>query len=59
MDYDENTYPSLRHAISASKRGGYVFCYNAPVLIAAANRMKIAVVGLDSGLPAAPLRPEE
>ena len=28
-------------------------------VIAAANRMKIAIVGLDSGLPAAPLRPEE
>ena len=38
MDADENTYPSLRHAIEASKKGGYVFCYNAPVLIAAANR---------------------
>ena len=38
MDADENTYPSLRHAIEASKKGGYVFCYNAPVLIAVANR---------------------
>ncbi len=38
MDCDENTYPSLRHAITASKKGGYVFCYNAPVLIAVANR---------------------
>lgn len=28
-------------------------------VIAAANRMNIAVIGLDSGLPAAPLRPEE
>ena len=38
MDADENTYPSLHHAIEASKKGGYVFCYNAPVLIAVANR---------------------
>ena len=38
MDADENTYSSLRHAIEASKKGGYVFCYNAPVLIAVANR---------------------
>ena len=28
----------MRHSISASKKGGYVFCYNAPVLIVAANR---------------------
>ena len=39
MDFDETTYPSLRHAITASKMGGYVFCYNAPVLIAVANRI--------------------
>ena len=38
MEADENTYASLRHAIEASKKGGYVFCYNAPVLIAVANR---------------------
>ena len=38
MEIRENTYASLKHAISASKRGGYVFCYNAPVLIAVANR---------------------
>ncbi len=38
MEADENTYPSLRHAIEKSKKGGYVFCYNAPVLIAVANR---------------------
>ena len=38
MEADESTYPSLRHAIEASKKGGYVFCYNAPVLIAVANR---------------------
>ena len=38
MEADETTYPSLRHAIEASKKGGYVFCYNAPLLIAVANR---------------------
>lgn len=38
MEADENTYSSLRHSITASKKGGYVFCYNAPVLIAVANR---------------------
>ena len=38
MEVDENTYASLRHAILASKKGGYVFCYNAPVLIVVANR---------------------
>ena len=38
MEIAEDTYASLKHAITASKRGGYVFCYNAPVLIAVANR---------------------
>ena len=38
MEIAEDTYASLKHAIAASKKGGYVFCYNAPVLIVAANR---------------------
>lgn len=38
MKADETTYPSLRHAIEASKKGGYVFCYNAPLLIVVANQ---------------------
>ena len=38
MEADENTYASLRHSIAASKQGGYVFCYNAPVLIVVTNR---------------------
>lgn len=38
MDCDEDTYASLRHAIQASKKGGYVFCYDAPLLIVVANR---------------------
>lgn len=39
MEIAEDTYPSLKHSIAASKKGGYVFCYNAPVLIAVANRI--------------------
>ena len=38
MEATENTYSSLRNSINASKKGGYVFCYNAPVLIVVANR---------------------
>ena len=38
MEITENTYASMKHSISASKKGGYVFCYNAPVLIVVANR---------------------
>ena len=38
MEATENTYASMRHSITASKKGGYVFCYNAPVLIVMANR---------------------
>jgi len=38
MEATENTYASMKHSINASKKGGYVFCYNAPVLIVVANR---------------------
>ena len=38
MEAGENTYVSLRNSISASKKGEYVFHYNAPVLIVTANR---------------------
>ncbi len=38
MEADENTYASLRHSIEASQKGGYAFCFNAPVLIVVANR---------------------
>ena len=38
MEVQPNTYKSLKSAISASKKGGYVFHYNAPVLIVAANK---------------------
>ena len=38
MELTEDLYPSLAHAISASKKGGYVFHFHAPVLIITANR---------------------
>ena len=38
MEIEENMYKSLKHSVLASKKGGYVFHYNAPVLIAVANR---------------------
>lgn len=38
MALTEDTYSSMKRAIQLSKQGGYVFCYNAPVLIAVANR---------------------
>ena len=38
MEVTENTYASMKHSINASKKGGYVFCYNAPILIVVANR---------------------
>jgi len=38
MDVGEDAYVSLRRSISAAKKGGYVFHYNAPVLIVTANR---------------------
>ena len=38
MEVSEDTYASLRNSILRSKQGGYVFCYNAPVLIVIANQ---------------------
>lgn len=38
MNVDENTYSSLKNSIKQSKKGGYRFCYNAPVLIIVANQ---------------------
>ena len=38
MEAGPDTYSSLRHSIEASKRGGYVFHYGAPVLVITANR---------------------
>ena len=38
MEITENMYRSLQNTINLSKKGGYVFCYNAPVLIIVANK---------------------
>lgn len=38
MEITEDTYKSLKNSIVLSKRGGYVFYYNAPVMIVVANR---------------------
>ena len=38
MEAGDDTYASLRKAINSSKNGNYVFHYNAPVLIAIANK---------------------
>ncbi len=38
MEVTETTYSSMKHSILSAKKGGYVFCYNAPVLIVVANR---------------------
>ena len=38
MEADQDTYVSLKHSISASKQGDYVFHYNAPVFIVVANK---------------------
>ena len=38
MEAGPDTYVSLRHSIEASKKGNYVFHYNAPVLIVTANK---------------------
>lgn len=38
MEVQEGMYKSIVHSITASKKGGYVFHYNAPVLIVTANQ---------------------
>ena len=38
MEIGPDTYRSLKNAVMASKKGGYVFHYNAPVLIVTANK---------------------
>ena len=38
MEIEPDTYVSLRNSIKASKTGGYMFHYNAPVLIVTANK---------------------
>ena len=39
MEPSADMYPSVAHAITASRKGGYVFHFNAPVLIITANRI--------------------
>lgn len=38
MRVTEGMYKSIRNSILSSQKGGYVFCYDAPVLIVVANR---------------------
>lgn len=38
MEVTKNLYSSLRNSIAASKMGNYIFHYNAPILIVAANK---------------------
>ena len=38
MEFKEGMYKSLQASITASKKGGYVFHYNAPVFIVVANK---------------------
>jgi len=38
MTVEETMYKSLKHAIQAAQKGGYVFHYNAPVLVVTANK---------------------
>ena len=38
MEITDDTYSSLKNSINASKKGGYVFHYGAPVLIVTANK---------------------
>lgn len=39
MEAQEDMYASLKHSITLSKKGGYMFSYNAPVLVVVANRI--------------------
>ena len=39
MEVTEGMYKSLANSINRAKKGGYIFHYNAPVLIAVANRI--------------------
>ena len=48
MEYSEDMYISMRNSIAASKKGGYVFHYGAPVLIVAANRKNYGNAMADS-----------
>ena len=38
MEIQPDTYASLKHSITASRNGNYIFHYNAPVLVVTANK---------------------
>ena len=38
MEVREDMYISMKNSIRKAKEGGYVFCYNAPVLVVVANQ---------------------
>lgn len=38
MELREDLYKSLKNSITLSRKGGYSFCYNAPVLIVVSNQ---------------------
>lgn len=48
MEITENTYASLKHSVNASRQGGYIFHYNAPVLIVTANKKSYGNAMADS-----------
>ena len=48
MDMDDNTYVSLASSIRNSKKGGYIFHYNAPVLVIVANKLDYGNAMADS-----------
>ena len=48
MEIGQDAYVSLRHSVSAAKKGGYVFHYGAPVLIVTANRKNYGNAMADS-----------
>ena len=48
MDVDDSTYVSLASSIRNSKKGGYIFHYNAPVLVIVANKLDYGNAMADS-----------
>ena len=48
MEITEDMYVSLKNSIAASKKGGYVFHYNAPVFIVVANKKNYGNAMADS-----------
>ena len=48
MEITENMYVSLKGSVNAAKRGGYVFYYEAPVLIVVSNKKEYGNAMADS-----------